>query len=899
MSTLNYAQAANGIINKPVSSSYLSLGSSASSTVASGLSEPNTVEHWREMECRLEYMQTQVEEAKAALARKHMQQQEIVERAEKAESTVIELEDKYKQSKKEIESLTEVVAKEREDKQVLSNLLQETELALRKTNAILEATQHTETCLTSEAKSILASLEESIRDGDQLHQLLAEARESDIQKRSATKTFHTASTSILGNVIDQLNELSKSSEEHKGLILNQTESEKLYRTEKFSSFDKLLQETKTQIMSLVKEIESLGMGDNGIKEVLAATSSGAIERLDQTKSMVNHAEKELHERIHQTRTKVMKASQDLDERNRCYIKSSDDFLSAFESNVASAKSKISTMVSNATVSLAEVRLAGAETRKNLLSLLNQIETTSKEASASTQNILSTQRDKISCTDRQFGEGKDNLEDMNTFLNGQGSLIDNEGGRHMNQVHDLKQAISDQKNTFNQAYEEEQKLQQEVLQNMYMGMQKLMQVEMKRLTENTMKQQNSFTSSSDSLLQQNENIEVTGRSILGEVKDTNGKLLEKVGSTQANYDSIEEVVQDTKETLAKLEDSTIDDHNAIVMHVEHGKRKCDELDKELDEVMQIGEKMANDNKVITDFTSEKILSESQEEVSKISQEAQNNMDYARNTVVKNVCEDLDVAEAPRGKYCSDVTSNLQQVTTSLGDATAEIVPKIEEQSKKSGIVGDTITSYEQTFEEISSDYCNNVQTNEKSLISSTETFETSTSTLVSSCRSSLSGAQTTISDFSVNDIQVDENVPPLISRAKFEYSSNFTSTPADDIILQGLTSSVNDENNDAMSVKSETSHLSSSVVSSKQDPSPLSESSQTSVKIKSYPLGEVVLNKEIISEKKTTVKFADLSKKPRQQSKKRCNPPKRSELRKRVPTTPSRGGKSMKRRRERI
>ena len=117
MSTLNYAQAANGIVNKPVPSSYLSIaGSSTSYNNETGSSEPNSIEHWQEMECRLEYMQTQVEEAKAALARKHIQQQELIERVEQAENKAVELESKYLESQKKIISLTEDVKKEQQEK---------------------------------------------------------------------------------------------------------------------------------------------------------------------------------------------------------------------------------------------------------------------------------------------------------------------------------------------------------------------------------------------------------------------------------------------------------------------------------------------------------------------------------------------------------------------------------------------------------------------------------------------------------------------------------------------------------------------------------------------------------------------------------------------------------------
>ena len=80
ISTLNYAQSANGIVNKPVATSYLNVG--AGNPAFSGKSDGDegggqSLQHWHEMECRLQYMQGQVEEAQGALARKHLQFQEI------------------------------------------------------------------------------------------------------------------------------------------------------------------------------------------------------------------------------------------------------------------------------------------------------------------------------------------------------------------------------------------------------------------------------------------------------------------------------------------------------------------------------------------------------------------------------------------------------------------------------------------------------------------------------------------------------------------------------------------------------------------------------------------------------------------------------------------------------
>ena len=103
ISTLNYAQSANGIINKPVSTSFMAAGGAS----FSGASTPSkkggiTTESWHEMECRLQYMQTQVEEAQAALGRKHMQQQELQEKADRLSNEVRDKEVKIGLMEKEM-----------------------------------------------------------------------------------------------------------------------------------------------------------------------------------------------------------------------------------------------------------------------------------------------------------------------------------------------------------------------------------------------------------------------------------------------------------------------------------------------------------------------------------------------------------------------------------------------------------------------------------------------------------------------------------------------------------------------------------------------------------------------------------------------------------------------------
>lgn len=74
--------------NKPVATSYLKLGEGdkkrPGTAGGEGSGSGTNVQDWNQMECRLQFLQAELEECQAALSRKHLQQQIIVDRAEAA-----------------------------------------------------------------------------------------------------------------------------------------------------------------------------------------------------------------------------------------------------------------------------------------------------------------------------------------------------------------------------------------------------------------------------------------------------------------------------------------------------------------------------------------------------------------------------------------------------------------------------------------------------------------------------------------------------------------------------------------------------------------------------------------------------------------------------------------------
>jgi hypothetical protein len=886
LSTLNYAQAANGIVNRPVSSSYLSLGSSAAScSMDAGSTEHSSVEHWQEMECRLEYMQTQVEEAKAALARKHIQEQELRDRAEKAESAALDMENKYVLAKQEVTYLKDDLAKEKEEKEAIRTLLRQTEVALKKNNAILEATQHTEKCLTAEAKQILDSLDESIRDSDRLHHLLTEARQSDTFKRNATKKFHAASISVLDKVINQLDEIEANSKENQDSLRNYAINRKLQREETFSSFAEMLEETKNEISLLSQGIQSFAQDENGVTQILAHSTLDATKGIEQSKLLLSSTEGGLRKAFDDARIKNKSYLESLEKRNCDYLKCSEEAVSAFESNISTAKANISRMVSKISGGLNEVKHAGTLTRRDLSSMLYQIEETSKSTLSSIETISSNQKGQISSTLEKFGEGKKHLGDMTNLLKGQNSLMENMGTKHLDDVDSLQEMMRAQRTAFEQTCIQQKKLQEEVLKNMYEGMQQLLQTEIKKLHDHSTEQQSSFNISNEKMLSQNDIIGSSVRNIFGEVKSANGNLLQHVKSAQANDNLIEKTVHESNLTFTSLENLKRDEKSSISSNIASALGHITALDQQQDEVTCTIENMVQENKNIEAYISSQVIDQTRNGLTNMCNEGQSHIKYAANTIVANTNADLERMEAPRDEFCTKVNSNLNQIASNLNDATKKIYPIIEEQCKNTESIQTTADTFSDKFKELSTSHCNKTCAEEESLVSSISRFEVFT--IASSCNESLSETKKAVHTFSIDDIQSEEISPPLAPKTMIKYSSHLSSTPNTDIIVQGLNLSSNgegSENSDATSVKSDSTSVKSDSTSVKSE---ISSQSSTGMSITQDPSPLPLSDMSINNIDKMTSRQSGLSKKPIRQSKKRSNSRQRAELRKRIPTTPSR------------
>lgn len=340
ISTLNYAQAANGIINKPVTTSSMTVGGGSGVGAASMTSAPPggaaSVEHWHEMEVRLQYMQSQVDEAQQALARKHVQHQEFLDRAEKAEAALKLEEEKHQESLLKIEKLQQEV-------KVATHRADMSEKHLKETRVLLDATRRTEAALTKEATELINHLKTTITAGNVLHAELLEYRDDDIRRREATNVSTQKQLETLETVMFELNALGEKQKLFHANLAKHESSRKSEDISKLQEHQSIVENMKKDCgKQLVSIRESIQSGLNlSFHPFVASVRDGMTELKDKASEFNTDLEQhcqDLNDRLEQQLT-------DLNSHQSNYEANSNEFLSAVESTFEGSSEGLDCIVS--------------------------------------------------------------------------------------------------------------------------------------------------------------------------------------------------------------------------------------------------------------------------------------------------------------------------------------------------------------------------------------------------------------------------------------------------------------------------------------------------------------------------------------------------------------------------
>ncbi|GMH87098.1 hypothetical protein TrVE_jg10935 [Triparma verrucosa] len=568
ISTLNYAQSANSIVNKPVATSYLSVGGGSGTAGSMGKQAEGgsqSLEHWHEMECRLQYMQAQVEEAQGALARKHMQQQEIVARAEAAE--------------KKSEELTES--------------LKETQLQLSKSFFSLKSTQNTEEKMSEVVKALFSTLKASVCDGNTLHASLSSNIEHEKECRSQAKSFSTSASALTEEVKQEIMSLNEAVTSHLNASLASSNATFERQTTNLESVAKLNSSVKENVSSF--KVNATSVLTDDVMTVCSNIQNSTEEKVNAIVKTFEDGERLLETEIDQGVKEAESKAETLSSAHTSTFTSKCD--AALSKDTDTLKATAATL-NGIQSNLSSALEATNEKKATIVSELDTLLVGLSEKLESQAGALTSDCDGITST---VEKAVAHYEETNPHAEmGKETaalqLSTTKFGTAMATKIEQQQALlEEQRKQFLQQKEEQLVAQQQFVKNVMDSMASLMAEQNKKLGELT---ENTFATAT-----------ATSDDVTASIEETNSTASNFVSSASSALGKVQEQVNVGLE-VDKFVVSTMDSVNATVKNI---SKTTLALKNEINEVKESVQKQLDANGEVD--------SEFQETTSKVSEEVE--------------------------------------------------------------------------------------------------------------------------------------------------------------------------------------------------------------------------------------------------------------------------------------
>ncbi|CAB9508005.1 Kinesin-like protein KIN [Seminavis robusta] len=788
VSTLNYAQAAHGIINKPVSASYLSEATKASSMLSgmdsAGSSGAQSIEQWKEMEVRLEYMKCQVEEAKAALARKHMQQQEFVERAETAEAEKTKIEDKLIMMTQRASTLEGQLAEAEGRLEETEQQLKETRTLLDKTTLVLEATQKTEDSLTREALALIEALKESVADGDQLHTLLVTSLEADATRRQAAKQFNFSMAALLADVKEALDALAQQEISHHVQtteLATTAASKDLIFLEKAKE---VLQTAVANVESAVTSLKATINEDDGIVPSATSCATDTVTRIGNARSILQQSEQTLVEQLKSTRGTIGDFGNKLTELEKQHLSCSSDALAALESNVAKSKQKVEELVfsSNAVMHTAmEERKTIRDATRNTVELWKQSMIDSGEV------ILrqsTTQRGAVEETSQMMATEMQRHANIEQQLKSQESLLENSQTASTAKHEAQKELLLKTQGKAEECHKQQSDLLSVFVPNLMKDVESLVSKKVLEVMEEVKKGHTAFLENNFYLMENHSNITTSTLETFVEAGALTSSLQKEAEAAKQTDTSVIAHLGETKSVFADIEEavaahqSNVDDFSA--QSVNHLKESEDLEAKALD----LCERLSAGGKDCSEFITTNVFNATSDDMSTLTNAGTAIVTFTNDDVLPTMSSALETIEEPRSaamssmaqefsglEKCIDLGMTRIKVKSSVACRMAEKL----QQGMEAAETDFSSTTIEERRKDIA-------ETKDSFLSFSDEHAEFASGSISRSGEGSTKAASTS-ETFVKTDLAAFEPVEAAPERVHIPYSDQLSRTPNEETILK--------------------------------------------------------------------------------------------------------------------
>jgi len=785
ISTLNYAQSANGIMNKPVSSSLISFGVGENGFSNERPKEGSSVESWQEMEMRLQYMQAQVEEAQAALARKHLQQQELQERADKSEADLLESQQKLFNANLEINSLRDAVAEETQKRKESEEELFRTQEELKKTSLILKATQATEVALTTEARALIGTLETLIADRNEMHSLVVAQRDMESQRRKATQRFQQSALDVLSNIESAFAGLRSNIDVHQSNVIDSaTLTHKLGR-QSISEFEELLAEVARNVQSVTNSLKSQLTGEVSIHSIVEADTRAVLDGLACANSTFSAGEKDLQLSQEAKRMRLAECATTLVERSSSIESASTRTLQSFEENIEKSRNSISTMVENVKKSLSKLSNA----KEELTSIMgNEI----KRWRDQSLDCAVKLHDNASCNFDFFGKSVDEFQremchydDVSKSLENQRSFLNEYGSAHVKSVDEQTRNLSAHREKLLKYHDVQVTLRKEVMESIMTGVQNLLSNEIEKLAVAQAQHFRALDKDGLDLAASNEKVVLSAKQVMSNIQSTNYRLSEKATLLRSNDARASEAMATTMKVLEEVVASS-KSHQQLTNDFSSKSLVLITDIKQLDtDSMEISEKIAQEGKVCMTSLHDGVLNPTREGLKAITTSSVDALSYVASDVIANECREIEKASRNREVVAGELTDKLQRTVAKISGLTDEVLAKALSQSEAAGKLCSSVSSAQDIHKTKTVPYYNaELDAGKDKIASSAMAMADSSSRRISEGESKGNILKQDIDNFATKDMLCLDPVAPAPTLKECKFSDQLSSTPAESDILVG-------------------------------------------------------------------------------------------------------------------
>lgn len=733
------------------------------------------------MECRLQYMQTQVEEAQQALARKHLQQQELVEKATQAETAMAKSQaDLQVESEKNLELQSELAACKGE-KEVLSQQLSKTEATLEEITLVLKATQNTELTLTQEARALLQALLKSIATSDDMYNGLIQQRDEDLRRKQETKSFRTNMASLMEELQATLSIVGSLETEHFVSLQDSVHSsnrQHIQHIEQYTATTKDIAEHVNETMSNLKE--------NLIKDASSyvSVSSKAQESISSAIANVVEENKQLQSSCNKIKEGLEVSISHLQEVEKGYDVVSSELLQSLAQNLAESRKKLSEIIASVSNSMESAHTQRIKSGKALRSILQNWKCSSLEHSNTVRTTSGAQRTQMTTSLQMLQSEVVRHEEISKQLAGQRAFLQETRERYLGDLKLQGRLLCKQKQVFEESHHRQEDFCQKFMSNVMQQVQTIMQNQLSEIEKHQQESYNKLVSGNQKLSDVHAGVEASASAILSSIASTNNVVQENV-----------EKVRETESKISgALETSDMALHDMQVACQGHEAETVKKFETALQEMsdQEESETKATNQIIQGCQTDVAACSAHLETVEKRVRDSVECLSTNMKNVFSNVSENIidatksrieNTLQSPCDEYSSQIKTSLDEACLGVGVAEENFQYVCKEQSNLADAMKEYTSSVVVNVEKISTEQSQSIENQKAVIIQSLEKHQAEVSKKLSESESRVSASNAAVCDFSRNVLRVDEETPSVKELNIPDYSEVLSSTPSVDVILR--------------------------------------------------------------------------------------------------------------------